>query len=1512
MKKLNKLFAILIAVLGVSATAKADTSILKESDGWQKITALPSNLGDYYYVFVDNGQDLMMTLGAGAHQGGEFKTMYYQNSSNPATDLNKVWTLETNTAKGNVSIRNVAYDHLCLQTEWNAAWHFRTHDNGGTATGVNVSWTGFTLAYASGKWSIQNGNYPDSGYLGPWDNSIVAGAEVACNKTGNAVGYFQVYAISKADFNDFYVASNSTEGQEIKVDLSFNIGNPTIEGRGIFWASTTGCGCNYTTNKQDGTTGGFLENWSASGPVGKIYQTITGLPNGVYELKMKAFRSNNLSGGDAVYVFANSDQTQVTTDNATTYYTVKTTLTSGTLELGLRQDKAGSQWIGLDEVSLTYLGVDLSELTAVVQATYDELNGLSKEAVPTAFSDKMTTLLNKYKTLPNTEEGLNSANNELKQLITDYSIVSNAYTTLQSFISTCEDVITNSEEFEDGAKTTFSKAVSTAKSDVEAKTTAEAINTIYNTLENARLSYIQKAEPTNGALFDYTFMVINPKFDEGTTGWTHNTGAPNWGIATNQGGAITGKFFENWKWESYTGEIYQELTGLPSGKYVLTVAAFRDQLITDAADGDAVYVFANDAEILVNAATPAFYSVEVSISTGTLRFGVKSKVAKYRWMGIDNASLSYKGFDIETAKSGITSLINQSKELDTKPMDKDVRTVLNQTIDDAEELLAVAYPTRKESNAMMDDLNKAMDNANASIAEYNTIAAYIAKADGINESIASDYKTQHANGTISESLETVFQNLEVATYNYVKSNFTYSVALSDTWNSTGTNTSAADVKGEHWSDNKEYTYKNQFDGWGDPKQGYPAGSWTIDFDQEVKLPAGEYVFKVAGRKSVDATLKLVVTMGETELGTVNDFPSSNEALGINKAGATSFDANDPAGFAKEGKGYGWQWRYVRFVLDEEATVKVAVHAETNKIYNWVSFGDYTLQMTEETYLKANMGGLDAPTAAAEALVDTKPMGTAENNALKAAIALPVETGAQLLAKIDALNTAVANANAWIPKYNEAKAPLVAALERFETDYNDAENGALDYMNKNRWAAVIEKAQAAAEAKDVTDSYEGFATVTENLVAALDAATVSVGEYADLKKAIDEATPYLGGDDWGSEPFQKPESAKDDFNATKTTAQNAYDAAEVDGEDVTAVIGSLKTAINDVVLNAPAEGQRFYIKVATEGHDKKGNAILATLGSTGENNPTGYGLNTDSVAKGYLAQAFIFTQVEENLYNISIERPEGTVYLTYGLLNGSAAGWNKQQIQATTDADKKGDFKIVPTGKNGILKIFNTVDNNYIDCQAGGAIYTDTGISNEEFAFELASEHEVTLNISTAGWATLILPFNAGIPDGVTVYASESVEGELVKLKEVGSIVANTPYLISGTKDEYTFSGYGLADEDSYMDANGFVGTYVDYETTGGEYVLQNHKGKVAFYRVGDSGESAKPTVKAYRCYLTASANEAKAFFFDNEATGINGVDTADAEIEAIYTINGTRVNNLQKGLNIVKMSNGKTQKVYVK
>ena len=47
-----------------------------------------------------------------------------------------------------------------------------------------------------------------------------------------------------------------------------------------------------------------------------------------------------------------------------------------------------------------------------------------------------------------------------------------------------------------------------------------------------------------------------------------------------------------------------------------------------------------------------------------------------------------------------------------------------------------------------------------------------------------------------------------------------------------------------------------------------------------------------------------------------------------------------------------------------------------------------------------------------------------------------------------------------------------------------------------------------------------------------------------------------------------------------------------------------------------------------------------------------------------------------------------------------------------------------------------------------------------------------------------------------------------------------------------------------------------------------------------------------------------------ETTGINTVNTADnSTITEIYTLGRARVNSLQKGINIVRLANGKTVKV---
>lgn len=138
-------------------------------------------------------------------------------------------------------------------------------------------------------------------------------------------------------------------------------------------------------------------------------------------------------------------------------------------------------------------------------------------------------------------------------------------------------------------------------------------------------------------------MVDNPEFEYGKQGWTCTTGAQNQLIATNQSGAITGNFFESWDANSFTGEIAQEQK-VPNGTYRLTAAAFRSQLISGGeSDAEAVWLFANEEQTLVDSTTPSFYSVTVYVNDGKLRFGLRSTKKNFRWMGIDNVSIRYYG-----------------------------------------------------------------------------------------------------------------------------------------------------------------------------------------------------------------------------------------------------------------------------------------------------------------------------------------------------------------------------------------------------------------------------------------------------------------------------------------------------------------------------------------------------------------------------------------------------------------------------------------------------------------------------------------------------------------------------------------------------------------------------------------------------------------------------------------------------------------------------------------------------
>lgn len=456
------------------------------------------------------------------------------------------------------------------------------------------------------------------------------------------------------------------------------------------------------------------------------------------------------------------------------------------------------------------------------------------------------------------------------------------------------------------------------------------------------------------------------------------------------------------------------------------------------------------------------------------------------------------------------------------------------------------------------------------------------------------------------------------------------------------------------------------------------------------------------------------------------------------------------------------------------------------------------------------------------------------------------------------------------------------------------------------------AEASVELKGYAQIYGGkwvgfsdatLLTTSDNVVVLKDLLNTEIATATDIDKTTNVGTSV----------FQTPSDAVTALNGAIATAQGVYDDGDATSTEVSDAISDLQAAETTYknTVNAPAEGKKYYIKVATTGHAKIDKAWLLAAGETGANNPTGYTIATNNDPAAYFAQAFTFTQVSGNTYNISITLPEGEVYLTYGTLNGSAAGWNKQQIQATTNSSNKGEFKIYAGNTENTFKIFNTVDNNYIDCQDGGNIYTDTGIEKELFSVAEASQASVGIDIASGvKFATRIFPFTPTLPSGVEAYTA-TVAGTALTLTKEETPAANKPYILyaaSGYSGD-ALTGWGTAAATSYVNG-ALTGVYVATEAPDDSYVLLQKSGKVGFHLVDNTN---KPTVGAYRAYLTAPTSaRVSAFFFEEETTGIKALEALTSGEVEFFDANGVKQPALRKGLNIVKTKSGKTHKVMVK
>ena len=309
---------------------------------------------------------------------------------------------------------------------------------------------------------------------------------------------------------------------------------------------------------------------------------------------------------------------------------------------------------------------------------------------------------------------------------------------------------------------------------------------------------------------------------------------------------------------------------------------------------------------------------------------------------------------------------------------------------------------------------------------------------------------------------------------------------------------------------------------------------------------------------------------------------------------------------------------------------------------------------------------------------------------------------------------------------------------------------------------------------------------------------------------------------------------------------------------------------------------------------------------------------ESLTTIYVSDDFVITNITYKTYS-----------LFYGCekLKGAIDKYDNSKIDGTYANYKTGYFtKLV--GKNGDEKIGAAgeplaTDNLVLDDSKDFVAY-------EPFAAKAASYSRPVKEGTT--WATLCLPFEVSLADKnfrAFKLLSADEGTETVELEEIeGSIAAGTPVIIK-MKDGATKLSISEADKAIAKDV-------LTAETANGNYQLQGLYTQKTFSKDTDNNcyivkgaklmnpaklldKTTTESVgsKPFRAYMVdnSSAPAAGARMFSisvgGSTTAIEQLETtADSKAE-YYDLQGRRLQDLQKGINIVKRG-GKTMKVIIK
>ena len=885
-----------------------------------------------------------------------------------------IYTIDTNVSNGGDS-------HYLNSTTW--------------CDGAATNWTFTPIAEGSTIYMISS----DESYLVANDdlNDVVYGP-LSSTEANN-----QWMLVSENDFKTAMQvkAFSSTDPMDVSIFIkgrSF----ARNDGRNSYWTRTntsSGQWIEGVNNKYYGNEYYYVAF--------DVYQDITDLPEGTYEVRCSGFGSTGSS-----YVYGNNQQGALTTENSaangsrgTAYQLIMEenawadqssgtfVVGDGNLRVGIKNEDAQG-WTVYDEFRLYYYGLDLSEFASVLANAVSDAEALEGK-VPTTVYNELKAVVNE--------------NNQTYTTAADYTAATNAIIaateTAQAFVAPYSRYTTVKT-----AVVGISSTINTADADAqaEAATTAEALDEAVATLRAALLIYLPTAEANEDNPIDLTNALIdNPSVSENVGYWTVTdvVRANQWGSGPTTNYGETEFYQSNFN-------IYQALT-LCKGTFEFGVTGFHR------AGNHATYFYAGEDRILIPGVESSVVNSMAEAKTyfdngngkvalkfalenesNTLNVGiVNNDTETDRWTIFRNFTLKYYGSQVDL--SSYVELL-ASAVTAANAVEGTVPSAVYQALSAVVTENNKEYDTKDAYLTAIAAIEEATATAKTMQDPYNRYIIVKTAVVAISETIStSEADTQADAATNAEELDGAVATLRTNLLAYLPTAEVAEGSFIDLTNALIDNP----------------TVRQNTDYWtaeGTPNTSY---SWGVvnyeecefyyqnfDFYQTLTLCNGTYEFGVTGfhRAGNHATYFYAgedkVLIPGVESSVVNSMDAAK----------TYFDAGN-------GK------VALKFALEDESNnIKIGIVNNDTETDRWTIFRDFTLKYYgSQVDLSSYEEAWNEAVAAAEAAIAANPNVTGEEltavNTAKADV--PEQTKESYMTKTEALTNATAALVAAAPSYN---------------------------------------------------------------------------------------------------------------------------------------------------------------------------------------------------------------------------------------------------------------------------------------------------------------------------------------------------------------------------------------------------------------------------------------------------------------------------------------------------------------